>query len=365
LSSCLGSHRLCNLSRSTSFTPTRLIEVDGRSQSSVRLVELRSQEGEPGGYATLSHCWGGVQVVRLMTANRESFSRSIPTASLPLTFQHAVAVVRVLGIKYLWIDSLCIVQDSVADWEVESSLMAKVYGHAVVNIAATSSPTSAGGLFFDRDPDTVQPFAVYSPGHEALKLQAGWYAWKDDGRWGRLGREPLNQRAWVLQERLLSTRTAHFTASEIMWQCLEDLSSETVPEQFDNGRLSVPVMQIGDYTDIKIAIAKARCDGLTAQLKDEMLNKWLRALSHYSTCGLSVDSDKLIAIDGMVHQLAALTGDECLAGLWRSQLPACLLWSVGRDVSDDSVIRKTTAEEVREWKPRRWRAPSWSWASHN
>jgi hypothetical protein len=354
---CAARHRLCAIWLDSSFTPTRLLDTDEKLHHSVRLVEL-SRITHQRGYATLSHCWGRSRAVKLTSANRESFLRGIPIDSLPLTFQHAIGVVRSLGVRYLWIDSLCIVQDSVADWEVESSVMASVYGHASVNIAATSSSDSGGGLFFDRDPDTVQPFAVYSPGEEG-KLNCGWYLWKNDGRWSGLAAQPLNRRAWVLQERLLSTRTAHFTRSEIIWHCLEDLSSETLPKRCDDGRLTVPVMQIGDYTDIRIAMAKLRTSTCTnadpcmlaaARLKNEALDQWLSTLLHYSRCGLTVQSDKLVAIDGMARQLEALTGDSCLAGLWRSQLPACLLWSVYRGTAPDLVIRKPTAGELESWR---------------
>lgn len=148
------------------------------------------------------------------------------------------------------------------DWEIESALMGSVYGHASVNLAAASSCDARGGLFFDRDPVVVQPFAAFSPpscGHQISKMfESGWYVWKNDTRWGRVGDEPLNRRGWVLQERLLSARTVHFTKSEIVWHCLEDLGSESVPEQVQNALLAMPVMKIGDYTDIRIAIATLR-----------------------------------------------------------------------------------------------------------
>ncbi|KAK0652382.1 heterokaryon incompatibility protein-domain-containing protein, partial [Cercophora newfieldiana] len=187
-------------------------------------------------YATLSHCWGSLQITRLLTTNQEIFKKGIQVDTLQPTFQHAIRVVRLLGLRYIWIDSLCIVQDSVIDWETESARMGKVYRHASINIAAASSLDARGGL--------------------------------------SVGHEPLNLRGWVLQERLLSARTVHFTKSEIVWHCLEDLGSESVPDQ----------------------------------------------------CGLTKEMDKLVAIFGIAADLEQLTGDQCLAGLWRSQMPSCLLW---------------------------------------
>jgi hypothetical protein len=314
-------------------------------------------------YATLSHCWGLAQITKLLTTNRSDFEHGIPLSSLPPTFQHAVRVVRLLGIRYLWIDSLCIMQDSQPDWEVESARMASVYGHAVLNLAASSSSSSAGGLFFDRDPDAVQPFAAYSPGGSGAMLAEGWYVWKDDGRWGRVGESPLNRRGWVLQERLLSNRTAHFTRSEVIWHCLEDLASESVPNQVPDPQLAVPVMQIRDYTDIRITVAEAVKGGLKAETMEKLYKGWKSVLVQYTKCELTNGNDKLIALFGIADRLERLMGDQCLAGLWRSQMPGCLLWRI--DWGPIEPDGETTIPGNIQARPDRWRAPSWSWASHN
>ncbi|KAK0649897.1 heterokaryon incompatibility protein-domain-containing protein, partial [Cercophora newfieldiana] len=319
-------------------------------------------------YATLSHCWGLLQISRLLTTNQAEFKQGIRVSTLQPTFQHAIRVVAMLGLRYLWIDSFCILQDSATDWETESALMGKVYRHASVNIAATSSSDARGGLFFDRDPDLVQPFVAYSaPANNANQikmLEDGWYVWKNDMRWSRVGREPLNLRGWVLQERLLSTRTVHFAKSEMVWHCLEDLASESVPYQFQSDLLAVPMNQIRDYTDIRIAIAAARTEGhrISSQTRARLYRDWRKVLAHYSKCGLTKETDKLVAIFGVADELEQLTGDWCLAGMWRSQMPSCLLWLVSWDT--DSMDGKTIApDESRRELPAQWRAPSWSWAS--
>jgi len=368
LSTCLEHHELCKGAGpgAANFIPTRLIDTEPGGiipETTVRLVERI--DGKDTQYAALSHCWGRAQLLRLTSDTQDMLLNGIQTSSLPTTFQHAVTVVRRLGIRYLWIDSLCIIQDSVRDWEVESSLMTDVYGHATVNIAASSSSDSRGGMVFNRDPSIVQPFAAYSPGGD--NLVPGWYVWADDNRWRRIGDQPLNQRGWVLQERLLSTRTIHFTKSEIFWQCLEDLSSESVPNQVEDGRFSMPVTQIGDYTDLKLAVAEAQVHGLTVGRREKIFSYWWKLLAQYSVCRLTMDSDKLVAISGIVNYLEKLTGDECLAGLWRSEMPSCLLWSIDWGSQDDAPIRKSSIKDMETLRPRpeNWRAPSWSWASHN
>jgi hypothetical protein len=207
-----------------------------------------------GKYATLSHCWGKVQISHLLISNQADFERGIPVATLPVTFQQAIYMTRFLDIPYLWIDSLCIIQDSVSDWEVESAAMARVYGHALVNIAAASSADSRGGLFYTRDLAAVEPFTVYAPGSGTLAK--GWYTWEDNNRWHRIGEEPLHQRGSVLQERLLSSRTIHFTKSEIVWHCLQDVGSESFPTYIlPVGTVRSPG-QVKDYSDIRITIAE-------------------------------------------------------------------------------------------------------------
>ena len=316
-------------------------------------------------YATLSHCWGQAPIqCRLLTTNEDDFQGNggIPVAQLPTTFRQAIDVVRYLGIPYLWIDSLCIIQDSAADWEVESAAMAKVYGHALVNLAAASSSDSRGGLFFGRDPDTVQPFTAYAPGSGTLAK--GWYTWRDDMRWNRIGDEPLHRRGWVLQERLLSSRTIHFTKSELVWHCLQQLGSESVPDVAVDTQheACLAAGRINDYTDMRITTAEMmmmmKKKTVVSVSRAKLYQDWKRLVVQYTKCRLTKGEDKLVAVFGIIDRLENLTGDRCLAGMWRSQMPRCLLWLVDWGLSGPP-------EKPRLPPTARWRAPSWSWASHD
>lgn len=363
LSHCCKAHRLCSsTATSGDFVPTRLLDTGASPASVVKLVRGTKNNSE---YVTLSHCWGKAQIIQLKQAVEATFTdNGIPVDSLPPTFQQAVIVTRCLGIRYLWIDSLCIMQDSKQDWETESALMASVYGHGLVNIAASSSSDSRGGLFYNRDPLVVQPFATR--GKNLPGLPDGWYLWKNDHRWSALSSQPLNQRGWVLQERLLSARTIHFSDTELVWHCLEDMASESVPLQVDYGtasQLAVPIMQVGDYTDMRVAMAAVHRDGLTDENKVKLHREWKRVLAHYTQCGLTNGGDKLIAIAGIVDRLEALSGDRCYAGLWRSEMPGCLLWlpEWGTEELDVQLVRQIDIPK----EPVEWRAPSWSWASRD
>jgi hypothetical protein len=101
-------------------------------------------------YASLSHCWGKLKIITLTTSNLAGFQHEIPLKELPKTFQEAIYVTRYLGLQYIWIDSLCILQDSSEDWAKESVQMADVYGAAEINIAATGAADGSGGCFFER-----------------------------------------------------------------------------------------------------------------------------------------------------------------------------------------------------------------------
>jgi len=385
LDTCLAKHDRCvqvTETSSTGFLPTRLLDIRCTdSDQPVRLVEksrLRSPAFASFGtglqYATLSHCWGGAQVVRLMIHNKSALETSgLQIDSLPKTFRHAISVARSLDIRYLWIDSLCIVQDSVADWERESSLMGTVYTHGTVNIAATSSSDSAGGLFYDRDPLSIAPFAAHSSigGHKGFLN--GWYVYENISRVRDIGQEPLNRRAWVLQERLLSPRTLHFTSTEVVWQCLEDMGCEAMPDQrhLETTDYESGAVQRGDYPAMKSAMAVlrdqqygSRASAVFESARVTMYKGWDQMIRHYSDCGLTMQSDKLVAISGMVGLLETLTGDECLAGLWRGNMPGCLLWTV-RWQDDDTGANRVDLVNNKCPKQVEWRAPSWSWASLN
>jgi hypothetical protein len=109
---------------------------------------------------TLGHCGGQRQPLQLTTLNFESFQSSISFDLLPRTFKHAITVARHLKVKYLWVDCLCIIQDSGLDWQSEVGLMEDVYSNSYLNIAASNASDSNGGLFVTRDPYITQPIVV-------------------------------------------------------------------------------------------------------------------------------------------------------------------------------------------------------------
>lgn len=218
LSTCIRKHTQCDRPRSSSlrdWTPTRLLYV-GSGSDDIRLCEGQKI---PIGvkYITLSHCWGkDLRRKTLTQHNIVAWREGIPDSELMHTFRDAVKVTRTLGVQYLWIDSLCIIQDSEDDWLHESSLMCRVYKFSYCTIAATAATDDGSGCFSDREQLDLpiefdfSDFASRSPLQSVTKKPAeslgvtiltGVYEihrstfWFDD-----IGSSPLFARAWVLQE---------------------------------------------------------------------------------------------------------------------------------------------------------------------
>ena len=270
-----------------------------------------------------------------------SLKKSLPLSELSLTFQEAFEVLRFLGIQYIWIDSICIVQDSHEDWSREAKTMMKVYQQACLNLAATVSSDDKPGLFTKRDGDALisQPFKIsngFLDGeYRIVEGVMDIFSWED-----AIEGAPLNRRGWVLQERLLSPRVAHFTADQVIWDCSQRTASESVP----SGLLATPKQKtfwIGRKLDSE----------LYATPRDEakILDEWAMMANAYSTCHLTYDSDKFIAIGGITSVFEQLLDRKFFCALTNLHLEIQLLWFCSEwDSTPPSRM------DI---------APSWSWAS--
>ncbi|KAF2493778.1 HET-domain-containing protein [Lophium mytilinum] len=305
------------------FRPTRLLDLGTHSTAQPRLIEVLQLETKPE-YITLSHCWGDYMPPRLTTGNLDQFRQGIDPVNLPPTFKDAIDITRRLSVRYLWIDSLCIIQDSEKDWRLESATMDQTYEHAWCNIAAAGAADARGGCYSDRNLRHVLPLLVAlphsSPEAKYLGHISRWDSWVDN-----IEESPLLKRAWVVQEQLLSTRTIYFTQHQIFWRCKELRASEHEPEELQSYWL--------DYHD----------DSSDESPEDPTLVK------KYTQCQLSMpEKDKLVAISGLAKRYGH--GSNYLAGLWRHLLPEQLLWQT------DLCHEAPCASRNR-------RSPSWSWAS--
>jgi hypothetical protein len=231
LSDCRSHHRVCSSGGNTPRAPpTRLIQVErGTGDDTALRIKLVLSGGLPVKYLAFSHCWGGSSTLELRKANVEEFQTGIDPSSLSKNMQDAVAITQRLGYNYIWIDSLCIIQDSYDDWNTEAAKIEGVYAGADCTLASTGSASGDGGCFHGRlNLRSLRACKVGVSGD----TQPEWiYIRRDDlSDFCRgVDRAPLNQRGWVLQERLLSRRILHFGAEMLYWECCLRSASELCP----------------------------------------------------------------------------------------------------------------------------------------
>ena len=331
LKTCLESHLRCSTKlKQSNWVPSRLLKLQRGTCGASNQISLQesSEIGFFPAYLTLSHCWGKLRPACLTHSTALSLREGAEAPSLPQTFQDAVDVTLRLGFEYLWIDSLCIFQDSRQDWLEQSAQMSRIYSEAVLNLAASSSEDGAGGLYYERDSRLGRACAV-NAGHQHSPRYICCY---DEEAWGNINKELLNKRAWVLQERALARRVLHFTRDQLWWECNDIVASEAYS-------LGIPPTMF-DYSK-----------SCRHMLRNEYYD-WINLIFDYSKCSLSKAEDKLIALSGVAREFASsrgLTSKDYLAGLWAHELPANLLW-YGSSMHDPDYVFDTDA-------------PSWSWAS--
>ncbi|KAF1362028.1 HET-domain-containing protein, partial [Lizonia empirigonia] len=251
-------------------------------------------------YIVLSHRWNFKSHCQTMLTNVRQRYELLPYESLSPTMRDALEVVRRLGFRFLWIDALCIIQDSDEDWLRESSKMSHVYQNAVLTIAAADCEDHEQGIF--------RPRAV---------------------RCARQGIRPkgtLDTRGWILQEQLLSARVLYFDKAELFWECITCSASEL----------------------LRRAISGADDAAL---LRRHLADVWNLVVQNYSRRNLTKISDTLVALQGVMQALKLVLGEPSLAGMWKHGFWFQLVWWNDIEIDWDAETAPTFP------------APSWSWMS--
>ncbi|KAI2468927.1 heterokaryon incompatibility protein-domain-containing protein [Annulohypoxylon bovei var. microspora] len=290
---------------------------------------------------TLSHCWGDSKGMLKLTSDtyKHRMKDGFSYAELPKTFQDFIRLSRFLHNEYVWIDSLCIIQDSLDDWIQESKTMADVYLHSKCNIAATGSQGPSDGCFYPRELTLVSPLEILLRTTKAEDNRfVKRYLFFDDRIWHRnVENGPLNRRSWVLQERILAPRQIHCGREQLLWECYQTTACETFPFILDRIR-SVNINRRGEVTEVLSRLQWVTPEEKIAHMRHSIYQDWTRIVSWYSTCSLSRRTDKLVAIFGISSRIqdGLKNMDSYVAGLWRSQLPWQLLWK--RDTSSTFMM---------------------------
>lgn len=321
--------------------PTRLVDVGPVDGS--REPRLLCDSKIVGKYLALSHCWGNAVTIQTTTENLQAHKKQIPLVRLTQTFRDAVVITRNLGFLYLWIDSLCIIQNDPRDWETESVLMADIYGNSTVTIAASSSKDSGVGCFFSRD--NASPVALEY--RTDTELGNSVYVRRPLGGFTEtVISGPLNRRAWAFQERLLSKRILDYGKDQLYWECQQTCFCEDGRQEMDE---NPSVLEY--YKPTSILSATATMPATRQAKQGSLFTDWYNFIQNYCRRQLTIASDKFPALSSLASVYAGLTGDRYVAGLWESDMMIGLLWEA------------SYSDRPRLERPPAYRAPSWSWAA--
>ncbi|KAH9885573.1 heterokaryon incompatibility protein-domain-containing protein [Cubamyces lactineus] len=336
--------------------PTRLIDCS--NPDCLRLLE--TNPGMRGTYVALSYVWGEDQPHRTTEANLSLYKVRIDPATLPQTILDAIHVTRALRISLLWIDGLCIVQDSEKDMHHELARMRHVYRHAFVTIDASSAARVSEGFLQDRElhpmPDAVLPF-ICPPSNpaepSAKEAQVGMiyvvpartvYITRPEGALpGENARSRTLQRGWCLQETLLSTRLLVFTSKTLQLRCHTKTRNVGGALHHEGSREAPRLPDAVFHPDRHVTRGSGKWI--------DIHRRWQKIVQDYTRRELSNPSDKLVAISALAEMFTPALGPRYLAGLWHQSLSQDLLWH------SCSVLSSS--------RPREYRGPSWSWASTN
>ena len=346
LRDCKEHHPNCRyeqLSVASNALPTRLVDVGHLDEPATCQLFLPGESSNRVEYLTLSHKWGGAIVYKLTKATFGSMLQGISLDDLPLTFQHAILITRNIGYRYLWIDSLCIIQDDVDDWAFESTTMSRIYSNSVLTIASLWGDNSHSGCYVERDPLTTEDCRIGEWKHGEVLVRSD-----DEQRERSLGSvrpKPLLDRAWVLQERFLSPRTLYYGPWELFWECSEYSLSEKAPESaftfWDSDTIRKRFKTIKRSPDL---------DSNKSYHSPELKNIyriWTHIRDDYWSSRLTHHSDLLVAISGITTWIQERGGLQFVSGLCKDFFLRELLWQVQNDYA---TSRSTLS-------------PTWSWAS--
>ncbi|RSL59013.1 hypothetical protein CEP54_007520 [Fusarium duplospermum] len=346
---CEENHPKCNQVQGT--LPRRLIYI-GLESEGWKLIQGVDPDTR---YATLSHCWGEESSFTTSKATLQDRIKGITQNELPATFQNAVTVAQALGLEYLWIDSLCIVQDDDSDWKHETSRMGGIYERACVTIAASSSSgdhlafleSSRGRSYYaghdiDAWPFMSTSYIVGRPVHDVRQATS---------------MDPLARRAWAFQERLMSKRYLSYSTA-LTWTCRGGFICECGLDFKAD-----PLFNGPSYSGLELSCFEQPDKPAFVRLMDQdpppsfdLHYLWYNEIVHpYSRRELTRHSDRLPAFSGVVKRFhEKIPHDNYLAGLWEQDITRGLLWTT--KTSESGVPGGRLPEDG-------YRAPSWSWAS--
>ena len=324
--------------------PSRLIEVSKNNELRVRIVEGVKESVR---YAALSHRWVSGPMPAWVTRRDTLDPRCtwFQADFLSASILDAIKITRRIDLDYVWIDSLCIIQDSADDWNREAGKMANVYAHAYVTLFADRAEDDNHGFLaprevfsstsipLRRENDSPVNIRVRKSSTDTWKYPQGALFTSDTKE-----SSSLSERAWILQERILSRRKLHFGSHQVYWMCREHVVAEDgdVPNMWSSN----------DELDVYNMMRASEVTERTLQYG------WQALVTLYSSLQLTYTEDKLPALSGLAKVFGIISRRDYIAGIWKQSFATDLAWYVGIKDPDEKSFR-----------PASYRAPSFSWAS--
>lgn len=358
LADCIKNHTSCPKPDPGTILPTRVIDCKHLSRPKLLL-----SRGITAPYTALSYVWGEGQKYRTQTTNVKRYMTcGINVCVLGQTIRDAIEVTRRLGLRYLWVDALCIIQDSDEDKANELVKMRSIYRDAYLTIIASSAPRASAGFLHTHTLAAEYAEHPRLPFYTRDGRVGSMFAYSQDGPAMVYDpmKEPVNTRAWCLQERLLSPRKLVYASDTLQYHCQtamadvgDSISGKPIGEQLHD-----VMFQATDKADIAARLSK-----WTSSDWQGLHELWRMVVSNYTRRSLTEQGDKLHAFAGVAEEFDRIWGEYAgryIAGVWEKLLPDDLLWH--HDPLPWSETSSATALTLRARLDRSF-APSWSWAS--
>ncbi|KAJ4310526.1 hypothetical protein N0V84_010927 [Fusarium piperis] len=357
---CSKNHSKCtmypDMVTQGSQLPSRLLDLQGNKIKLECNVESLPQLQ----YTTLSHMWGPDPnaCLQLTQSRLCEFESDITSSLLPAKYLEAIRIAKALGFRYIWIDSLCIIQDSDEDWKKEALKMAAVYGRTALNISYVYPPSDNSSHKHLRDPRIIVPCELpmeylrtgsdsSSSDSTSLVIQSVpgfinkfWSPTAYKHIW------PLLGRAWVFQERLLCSRNIYYGQDRLLWECCEGLEDEFSGRLVDSPR---------SKSRFHSVFAGTQDSSQPRERVESFKGQWSLLVEEYRLANLTFEKDRVIAFAGIVKAVQSQTKFTYLAGIWKEFAELDLLWAYHPPSPLGDFY--TRRDEMRK------HAPSWSWFS--
>ncbi|KAH7143826.1 heterokaryon incompatibility protein-domain-containing protein [Dactylonectria macrodidyma] len=321
-------------------------------QNSQCIARIRDRQDLPPAteYLTLSHSWGKIPFVTLTKSNYSQAKASLNVDGLAPLFQDALRIATLLGFKYIWIDSLCIMQDSTEDWLHESQKMHDVYENSACNLAATGLHDGREKLLMERHQNQVVCHINTEQGGERFVLTPDeWEA--------QVNAAPLHRRAWVFQKQIMvlgsilpsaqlmvsradleqAPRILYFGRMQLFWECSAKIGSEVFPWDMPMSARQNDLKRI-------VALPKGLPDD--PLLVGDLYRQWQRLVRLYTKGKLTYSMDKLPALSGLAKKFRYHLDDEYLAGLGKPYRAPSWSWA-----STDSAVWYPPWINSENWQP--------------